>query len=210
MTQRGNRRQQTFFCDDDYRAYLALLGEWAGRCEVGVWSYCLMPNHVHLIVVPARGDGLAGAVGETHRRYTRRINFRENWRGYLWQGRFASCVMDEPHLMGATAYVERNPVKAALVERAEAWPWSSAASHVSGQPGALAEGQWLAERTAGWVCTWGQYLAREELSETARHLRSRESTGRPLGDAKFVAKVGQLLGRNLTPKKPGRKPKDRK
>jgi len=88
-----------------------------------------MPNHVHLILVPSTADGLARAVGETHRRYTRMINFREGWRGHLWQGRFSSFVMSEQHLMGAVRYVERNPVKAGLVDRAEDWPWSSAAAH---------------------------------------------------------------------------------
>jgi putative transposase len=91
---------QTFFCDEDYAAYLTLAGQWCHREGVSIWAYCLMPNHVHLIVVPSTADGLAGALGEAHRRYTRRVNFREKWRGYLWQGRFASVVMDELHLMG--------------------------------------------------------------------------------------------------------------
>ena len=198
---------QTFFADEDYRAYLALLAEWTGRCGVRVLAYCLMPNHLHLILVPGTQAGLARAVGQANQRYTRRINFRENWRGYLWQGRFSSCVMDEPHLLAAAAYVERNPARAGLVERAEDWPWSSAAGHVAGRGDPVAEGQWLIERTAGWVCTWGEYLAGEDGQETARLLRGRESTGRPLGDQAFLDKIGALLGRDLTLKKPGRKPK---
>jgi len=90
ITQRGNRRQATFFSADDYRAYIALLGEWCRYWHVEVWAYCLMPNHVHLIAVPPTDDGLRRAIGEAHRRYTRRVNFREDWRGHLWQGRFAS------------------------------------------------------------------------------------------------------------------------
>ena len=74
ITQRGNRRQQTFFGDDDYAAYLKLMAEWCGRCGVGVWAYCLMPNHVHLVVVPATEAALARGIGEAHRRYTRRVN----------------------------------------------------------------------------------------------------------------------------------------
>jgi len=201
---------QTFFGHEDYRAYLGLLAEWTGRCGVRVLAYCLMPNHVHLILVPATESGLARAVGQTHQRYTRRINFRENWRGYLWQGRFGSCVMDEPHLLAATAYVERNPARAGLVQRGEDWPWSSAAAHVAGRGDAVAEGQWLVERTAGWVCTWGDFLGGDDGQETARLLRRRESTGRPLGDKSFVKKIAALLGRDLTPKKPGRKPKAEK
>jgi putative transposase len=83
VTQRGNRRQQTFFCDEDYTAYLELIADWCNERRVAIWAYCLMPNHVHLIAVPQSEDGLARAIGEAHRRYTRRINFREGWRGYL-------------------------------------------------------------------------------------------------------------------------------
>ena len=111
ITQRGNRRQQTFFCDEDYAAYVELMADWCQERGVEIWAYCLMPNHIHLIAVPQSEDGLGRAIGEAHRRYTRRINFREKWRGYLWQGRFASFVMDEPHLLAAARYVELNPVR---------------------------------------------------------------------------------------------------
>src|SRR3990172_7401077 len=115
VTQRGNRRQATFFDDDDYQAYRDLMAEWCRRCGVRVWAYCLMPNHVHLIAVPGSPEALRQAVGEAHRRYTRLVNFREGWRGHLWQGRFASFVMDEGHLLAAARYVERSPVRAGLV-----------------------------------------------------------------------------------------------
>ena len=95
ITQRGNRRQQTFFCDEDYQSYLDLMGQWCRAHQVEIWAYCLMPNHAHLIVVPKSADGLRRAVGEAHRRYTRMVNFREGWRGHLWQGRFASFILDE-------------------------------------------------------------------------------------------------------------------
>lgn len=83
VTQRGNRRQQTFFSDDDYATYTVLLAESCAAAGVGVWAYCLMPNHVHLILVPRDADGLRAALGEAHRRYTRHVNFRAGWRGYL-------------------------------------------------------------------------------------------------------------------------------
>ena len=114
LTQRGNRRLPTFFCDDDYHEYLALMAERCDECDVAVWAYCLLPNHVHLIAVPAEADSLRRAVGEAHRRYTRYVNFREGWRGHLWQGRFASFVMDERYLLAAARYVEMNPVRAGL------------------------------------------------------------------------------------------------
>ena len=113
ITQRGNRRQQTFFCDEDYEYYLELMGQWCTVHQVEIWAYCLMPNHVHLIAVPQSPDGLRLAIGEVHRRYTRMVNFREGWRGHLWQGRFASFVLDEPYVLTAARYVELNPVRGA-------------------------------------------------------------------------------------------------
>ena len=95
VTQRGNRRQPTFFCEDGYLVYIDLMAQWCHHYRVDIWSWCLMPNHVHLIAVPQTTEGLARAIGEAHRRYTRHINFRENWRGHLWQGRFASFPMDK-------------------------------------------------------------------------------------------------------------------
>ena len=204
ITQRGNRRQTTFFCEDDYRAYLDLLVEWCGKHEVRIWAYCLMPNHVHLIVVPPTADSLCPAIGEAHRRYTRRVNFREGWRGHLWQGRFASFPMDDSHLMAAARYVERNPVKAKLVSAAAAWPWSSASAHVSGKSDGICETAWLSERIAGWVCTWAEHLRRADEKDFASMMHLHENTGRPLGDKSFVKKLETVLSRVLAPGKPGR------
>src|ERR1700684_3103192 len=81
VTQRGNRRQKVFFCDDDYEAYRKLLAEGCREAGGSGWAYCLMPNHVHLILVLSDEDGLRAAIAEAHRRYTRAVNFRENWRG---------------------------------------------------------------------------------------------------------------------------------
>ena len=132
-TQRGNRRQATVFCPDDYQAYKTLMAQWCRSCEVEIWAYCLMPNHVHLIAVPKSADELRRAIGEAHRRYTRRVNFREGWRGHLWQGRFASCPLDGSYLLAATRYIEQNPIRAGLVDRPEGYLWSSASAHLSGK-----------------------------------------------------------------------------
>jgi len=224
---------QTFFCDEDYQEYLALLVHWCGEFDVRIWSYCLMPNHVHLILVPSTADGLAGAVSEIHRRYTRMINFREGWRGHLWQGRFASFVMSEQHLMGAVRYVERNPVKAGLVERSEDWPWSSAAVHCAACDGGgdmpvgdmtqmqseaphlgsctqteqteIAECDWLVDRAAGMSVSWSEHLAWLDDTEFSKLMHRLENTGRPLGDEEFVREIGLLLSRDLMPKKRGPK-----
>ena len=133
ITQRGNRRQQTFFSDDDYVAYTDLIAKWCRVYGVDVWAYCLMPNHVHLIAVPSEKESLKNAIGEAHRRYTRRINFREGWKGHLWQGRFASYILDEPYLLACVRYIEMNPVRAGLVKDPGKWLWSSAAAHILGK-----------------------------------------------------------------------------
>ena len=119
ITQRGNRRQQTFFCDEDYRSYLELMGQWCGAHQVEIWAYCLMLNHVHLIAVPQSADGLRRAVGEAHRRYTRSVNFREGWRGHLWQERFASFVLDERYLLTAAALCGTQPGSRGIDRRSE-------------------------------------------------------------------------------------------
>ena len=121
VTQRGNRRQRTFFVEADYLAYLKIAAEALGEAGVKVWAYCLMPNHVHLIAVPPESSALARAVGSAHIRYTRMINRRERWTGYLWQGRFASFPMDEDHLIACARYVGPNPVRAGLVAEAADW-----------------------------------------------------------------------------------------
>src|SRR5271167_4440988 len=99
VTQRGNRRQAVFFGDGDCRAYLALLTEHARAAGVGVWAWCLMPNHVHLMLTPAEPDALRACLADAHRRYSSLVNAREGWRGYLWQGPFASFPMDERHML---------------------------------------------------------------------------------------------------------------
>lgn len=203
VTQRGNRRQRVFFGDEDYRRYLDLLREFAGRSGTAVWAYCLMPNHVHLVLVPARADGLHRTLQEAHRRYTRHVNFREGWRGYLWQGRFASYPMEETHLYRAVRYVEQNPVRARLVTRAEEWPWSSARTHLAGISDGVVCGAALSEGFGDWATYLGDTLDATELSE----FRSRERTGRPLGGDAFVERLECLTGRSLRKQKPGPKPR---
>ena len=162
-----------------------------------------MPNHVHLIAVPASEQGLRRAIGEAHRRYTRRINFREKWRGYLWQGRFASFVMDEPYLLAAARYVELNPVRAGLVANAEQWPWSSASPHLSGRDDRLVKVAPLLALVADWRGLLSSAVREEELRDLRQHGR----TGRPLGDETFVGRLEAMVGRVLGPQKRGRKPK---
>ena len=202
VTQRGNRRMKTFFCSDDYRAYLALLAQAKSETGVAVWAYCLMPNHVHLVVVPEEQDSLARLFRHVHRHYSRRINFRENWKGHLWQERFHSFVMDERYLLATVRYTELNPVRAGLCVHAQDWPWSSARAHTVGFDDAVVSVQPMLD----FVVDWQGYLSVGTSDEEAGSIRARASTGRPAGDERFVEQLESLTGRKLKKSAPGRKP----
>lgn len=178
------------------------MDEWCDRCGVEVWAYCLMPNHVHLVAVPQSADGLRRAVGEAHRRYTAAVNRREGWSGHLWQGRFASCAMDERHLLAAARYVELNPVRAGLVARAGEYRWSSARAHLRCRDDALAR---VTPLLALVGRDWSAFL-RENEGGLEEDLRRHEATGRPLGDDEFVLNLERALGRSLRPQRRGRRP----
>ena len=203
VTQRGNRGLETFFSEADYRAYLGLLAESCAQAATEVWAYCLMPNHVHLILVPSHSDGLRAALGEAHRRYTRRINQRQDWRGHLWQERYHSFPLDEPHLAAAVRYVERNPVRAGLARRPEDWAWSSARAHLDGRDDALVRVAPLLERFPDWR----GYLSDDVDAAALKTLRQHGRSGRPLGSERFVAKLETELGRHIGAGRRGRPPK---
>jgi putative transposase len=200
VTQRGNRRQPTFFSDDDYRLYLHLLGHWSRLAGTAVWAWCLMPNHVHLILVPSHEDGLRAALAEAHRRYTRRINEREDWRGHLWQSRFASFPMDEDHLLACARYVELNPLRAGLVARPEHWRWSSARAHLGLGRDGVTDLVPMAARVPDWRALLDSGLTESELGA----IRARERSGIPLGGPAFIARLAAALGREILPRPRGR------
>jgi REP-associated tyrosine transposase len=137
VTQRGNRREAILFEDGDQQIYGDMLAEQLRKYSVEVWAYCLMPNHVHLILTPQGADGMSRALGEAHRRYTNFIHARGRRSGHLFQSRFASVAMDESHLRSAVTYVSLNPVRARLVFRAEDWAWSSARAQLVGEDDSL-------------------------------------------------------------------------
>ena len=204
VTQRGNRRQPTFFEDGDFALYRDLVAEAARRSGTEIWSYCLMPNHVHLIVVPADEHGLRRTFADAHRRYTAFVNARQRWTGHLWQGRYGAVAMDEPHLVHAARYVALNPVRARLCERAEAWPWSSARAHLERRDDRLVTVAPLLARVGDFAA----FLGTAEDQQATRALRRSETTGRPVGSAAWVAELERTSGRVLAPKQAGRKRRD--
>jgi putative transposase len=201
ITQRGNRRQPTFFCDEGYTIYLELMSHWCAERDVQIWAYCLMPNHVHLIAVPKTEDGLRLAIGEAHRRYTRHVNFREGWRGHLWQGRFASFVLDETYLLAAARYVELNPVRARLATSPSEYRWSSAKAHLKGKDDVLVKVSPLIKIAGNWRRLLTSAVSEEDLKQFREH----ERTGRVLGEEAFQKRLEKKLGRVLRRQKPGPK-----
>ena len=190
ITQRGNRRQNTFFSNADYRIYLRTMASWWEKRHVIIWCYCLMPNHVHLIAVPETEESLSRAIGEAHRRYTCYINEKKRWKGYLWQGRFSSFPLDKYHLMAAARYIELNPVRAGLVEDPAKYQWSSCKAHLSGEYDILVKNRPLLDLFPDWEKLLCQGLSEEEKETIKKH----EKTGRPLGNEKFIERVELLRG----------------
>ena len=205
VTQRGNRREPTFFRDDDYRLYSALLAEAAAKAGTAIWAYCLMPNHVHLILVPADPDGLRRTLADVHRRYTSHINLRHGWTGHLWQGRFGSVAMDAAHLACAARYVALNPVRARLAARAQDWPWSSARAHLCGRDDGVVRVAPLLERYGDFAAFLDAPRDGEEAA--FKRLRQGETTGRPVGADAWLDHLERTHGRPLRPAKRGPKPK---
>jgi putative transposase len=203
VTQRGNARQVILSDDADRVAYLELLRQYSVLHSLSLLGYCLMSNHVHLIVVPRTAKALAQTLKHTHGRYASYWNARNSSSGHVWQGRFYSCPLDEAHLWRALRYVELNPVRAAMVTVAEQWPWSSAAAHCgAGAPNDLLEmDRWRKRWT---TAEWREHLAAGELPSDLTALRQYTHTGRPLGSAEFVAGLEHSTSRPLIPRKPGR------
>src|ERR1700726_2630650 len=201
VTQRGNGRARTFFGDDDYALYRDLLAENCRAAKVEVWAWCLMPDHVHLILVPSDPDGLRRALARVHRRYAGVIQARRKRSGHFWQGRFGAVAMDEEYLAAALRYVALNPVRARLVERAQDWRWASTRAHLRGRDDGLTARKPIRERFPDF----GDLLASEPEADLFASLRAAESIGRPLGDRRFLARIERRTGRLLKPSKRGPK-----
>jgi putative transposase len=204
VTQRGNGRARTFFGDDDYALYHDLLAAHCRAASVEVWAWCLMPNHVHLVLVPSDRDGLRRALAQVHRTYAGIIQRRRKRSGHFWQGRFGAVAMDEDYLAAALRYVALNPVRARLVRRAQDWRWSSTRAHLRGRDDGLTALQPVKDRFARFA----DLLAADTTPEMFARLRAAESIGRPLGNDRFLTRLERSTGRTLKPGKRGPKPAD--
>ena len=202
VTQRGNRREAIFFEEGDQAVYRDLLAQQTRKHGVSVWAYCLMPNHVHLILSPRDELGLGRAVGEAHRRYTNFINARRRSTGHLFQSRFASVAMDGEHALAAVRYVSLNPARARLVAHARDWPWSSVRAHLAGADDGLVSVAPVLEMVGG---RFADLLETDADAPDFGALRAAETTGRPVGAAEFIEALERRLGRPVARRRPGRK-----
>jgi putative transposase len=204
VTQRGNRREAVFFTEGDRAAYLACLAEHCRKQAVEVLSYCLMTNHVHLVLVPATADGLEKVFRPLHTHYAQRLNRQRGWSGHVWQGRFFSSPLDEVYFWAAMRYVESNPVRAGLVRRAEEFRWSSARAHCGLQqdPVLTVDGHWT--ETCRMVSDWAAWLAEPGRAEQIDVIRHHVTRGLPCGGDDFVREMESRLGRFVRPRSVGR------
>jgi len=204
VTQRGNRREEIFFTDEDCEAYLSWLKEYSDKYRVEVLAYCLMTNHIHLVAAPSTADGLQRVLKPLHMRYAQRINRARGWKGHLWQGRYFSSPLDEAYLWAAVRYVERNPVRAGMEQRAENYRWSSAAAHCGNRSDDLLnlESSWSKQFAA--VHDWSTWLAEGDETEKIKILRQNVDKGLPCGNADFVRRLGEKIGRQLAYRPQGR------
>lgn len=201
ITQRGNYRQAVFNSDEDFNMYLQLLQKYGGKYSLKIWAYCLMSNHVHYVAVPMNDDSMAKTFNALHMMYSRYYNQKSGVNGHLWQGRFFSCVLDEPYVYAAVRYVENNPVRAKMVEKPEDYKWSSAKAHVHKQPDSvLAEGCYLTET----VKDWREYLNENRDHDMMAAVIQSTKTGRPCGGATFTGIIESITGRRLTALSVGR------
>ena len=189
-----------FSSNADREEYLNLLHEHSLKAGVRYLAYCLMTNHIHLLAIPENQDSLAKAIGEAHRRYTRMINFRENVRGFLFQGRFSSCpVYTDRYLLASVRYIERNPVKAGVVKFPWSYEWSSAAFHC----GEVASDPLVSDSSLfSGVTSWREFLSTD--STLTPELEGKIRTGRPFGPEKFYSIAEEITGRDMRPGLPGR------
>tara|TARA_R110001592_G_scaffold356228_1_gene657668 strand:+ start:129 stop:746 length:618 start_codon:yes stop_codon:yes gene_type:complete len=195
ITQRGNNKQTVFYDDEDHHRYLSLLAHYAPLHRLRILAYCLMPNHVHIVGVPAEENSLAKAIGRTHMQYT--IHFQQKYHvhGHLWQSRFYSCPMDEEHTINALAYVELNPVRAGFLTTPWEYPWSSAPPHctTSVSSAVLNLERWRSRFTTEyWQDFLRSSLGKNDFCET---IREYSRSGKPMGNAVFLKRVKEILSK---------------
>ncbi len=191
VIQRGLQGRQTFLSENDYAVYLEIMAQSCHRHGVEIWTYCLMPDHVHLISIPREKNSLSNCLRSAHSRYASYINRRTGSNGQFWQGRYASHPLDEHYLIACARYIEINPVKREYVDQPEDWLWSSARAHVTGSDDSLVLVKPLLDLVDG---RWQDFLAETRPAEEADVFYRHEKSGRPLGSDDFLTMLEKRQG----------------
>lgn len=204
ITQRGNYRQKIFAADTDYKKYIALLKSEAKRYHLAIAAYCLMPNHVHFIGVPEKEDSLANVFKYVNMKYSQYYNKKMRASGHLFQGRFFSCIMDERHTVACARYIERNPVRAKMVDKPYLWDYSSAKTH----SGITKHDELGLNNLFDYIeynqKDWKKFIELSDNPDEIKQIRESTRKGRPLGSSDFVEKLEVALNRILRLKPKGR------
>lgn len=213
IVQRGHNRQVVFAQPEDYQGYLQSLQELKDEYNISVYAYCLMTNHIHLLLSPADERGTSKLMKHLAGRQTRRHNALERRTGSLWEGRFKSSVVDtDSYLLACCRYIELNPVRARIVDDPEQYPWSSCSIRFQAQPTwldfdpcYLALGNDPAERAHRYRTFLRAGIAAGEWEL----IRQAVQRGQLTGGGKFIDEIEQIVGRRVERRGQGR-PKNSK
>jgi putative transposase len=201
VTQRGVNKEQIFFDDEDYHVMLKYLKEASEKTSTEIWAYCLMPNHIHLLLVPTIEEGLGRCLHHSTFRYAQYFNKRYERTGRLWQNRYYSSIVEaETYLWAVARYIETNPLRSGLVRSPDEWRWSSASFHLNGTPDELIK------KASDWLPEGFKERYREFLLDKADNTFIRKATlsCRPIGTEGFTSNLEALLNVSLKPRKRGR------
>jgi putative transposase len=201
ISERGIRKTPLFYDDSDFLVYTRTMKTACDKHCLKIGTYTLMPNHIHIIAVPEHEDSLSGALQQAHTAYSKYFNTKYGFVGHAWDRRPYYCAMDEAHMWNAIRYVERNPVRAGLVERAEDYLWSSAAAHCGRRDDILIAVDFP---PPGIIANWSEWLRVDHSEEQKKAIRKHLSTGRPMGAPEFLIQLETLTGKELQLRKRGR------
>jgi len=205
---RGNGKQRVFHSDKDYEAFVSLMREAKERYSLKLLAYCLMPNHFHIVLMPAQSEDLSKWMQWLMTSHVRRYHRYHGTSGHVWQGRFFSSPLDEAYLWAAMRYVERNPVRAKMVRKAENYRWSSAAAHCRVREDEVLTKKPIWRKQFEAIGDWSAWLAEGDAPEQLEIMRRHTEKGLPCGSEKFIRKLETLVGRALHYRPQGRPRKD--
>ena len=203
---RGVRKDAVFHDESDRLVYLRSLKNGCKEHGVRIWAYVLMTNHVHLVAVPESEISISRALHLAHTEYSAYFNSKYGFSGHLWESRSGIFTMDDSHLWNTVRYVERNPVRAGMVKRAEDYIWSSAAAHCGLRSDTLLSSDFP---PSGIIDDWAKWLEIDQSAEEQRTIRRHTSTGRPWCTPELLIQLEKLTGQKLTLNDRGRPKKEK-